>query len=83
MIRWDSAYGEAERRIAKEYSESSIYSVGSSEVEADEFLALCEQEKVTNAWRFITPLTNVTAKHIRSSPELFRYQVFSYNNHDV
>lgn len=75
LVRWDSGIGETERRIAKEFPESSIFSVGSSDSIASEFVDLCEEENIKNAWRFISPLTNKTALNIQNSPELFRYQV--------
>ena len=79
LIRWDSGTGETERRIAKEFPESSIFSVGTSEKKADEFVDLCEEENIKNAWRFISPLSNKTALNIQKSPELFRYQVDHYS----
>ena len=75
FIRWDSTTGLTERKVAKEFPESSVFSVGPSEKESDVFMELCDSEEITNAWRFISPLSSTIASHIAESPELFRYQV--------
>lgn len=63
-------------RVARDFPESSVYSMGPFEGDANTFIQQCEKEAITNAWRFITPLSASIAQHIRESPELFRYQVF-------
>ena len=78
FIRWDSTTGLTERKVAKEFPESSVFSIGPSERESDVFMELCDSEEITNAWRFISPLSSTIASHIAESPELFRYQVSLY-----
>ena len=83
FIRWDSTTGLTERKVAKEFPESSVFSVGPSEKESDVFMELCDSEEITNAWRFISPLSSTIASHIAESPELFRYQVRFYFFHSI
>lgn len=75
FLRWNSESGEAELRLAEKYDEASIFSVGASQPQSDDFVKKSSAKGVKNAWRFTSPLLAETISAFTSSPEFVRYQV--------
>ena len=62
-------------RLAEIFNEASIFSVGESQPQSNDFVKRSDEKGIKNAWRFTSLLLEDKIGAFTSSPEFVRYQV--------